>query len=537
MLIVAGLSLGTVVFDSGAARWLAWVLLGRVSSVPQLLRPFVIVLGVGVLRLMFSSNTVAASIITPILVALAADLHLDAWTIVAPAAFSATLGFILVSQGPTTIIPYGAGYFSIKDMAKAGVLMTIAAALCIAVAIGAVNALSPSVLSAAAPPADGQRCEELASRSAAGIQIVSAQTVAAGALQRFTNLPALCRVEATLKPSADSDIKIEVWLPVDTWNGRLQAVGNRGWGGSIMLPALANAVANGYAAVSTDTGHAGGGARFALGHPEKLVDAGYRAVHEATGAAKALVEAYYGRAPRFSYWNGCSLGGRQGLTEAQRYPADYDGIVVGDAAYDVPALYTGRIAIAQAAHRTAANEIAPAALPLIHKAALDACDARDGVADGVIENPRQCRFDPAVLRCGDSAAPGDATCLTPLQVETVRAIYAPITDPRTGAVLFPGLEPGSELGWGVVAGAQPENNSLDLFRYVVLQRCGLELADVHARRRARRHRTNAAHRRHQRRRSRPSAVFRAWRQAADVSRLGRSADASAEQHPLLQPRA
>ena len=141
MLIAAGLSLGAAVYDSGAARWLAWVLLGEVRSVPDLLRPFVIVLGVAVLRLMFSSNTVAASIITPILVALARDLHLDAWTIVAPAAFSATLGFTLVSQGPTTIIPYGAGYFSIKDMAKAGVLMTIIAAACVAISIGAVRLL------------------------------------------------------------------------------------------------------------------------------------------------------------------------------------------------------------------------------------------------------------------------------------------------------------------------------------------------------------------------------------------------------------
>ena len=143
MLIVAGLSLGTAVYDSGAARWLAWVLLGHISAVPNLLRPFAIVLGVGVLRLMFSSNTVAASIITPILVALARDLQLDAWTIVAPAAFSATLGFILVSQGPTTIIPYGAGYFSIKDMAKAGIWMTIAAAVCIAVSIGMARLVFP----------------------------------------------------------------------------------------------------------------------------------------------------------------------------------------------------------------------------------------------------------------------------------------------------------------------------------------------------------------------------------------------------------
>ena len=122
MLIVAGLSLGTAVYDSGAARWLAWVLLGHISTVPNLLRPFAIVLGVGVLRLMFSSNTVAASIITPILIALARDLRFDAWSVVAPAAFSATLGFVLVSQGPTTIIPYAAPDTSrSSDMAKAGV--------------------------------------------------------------------------------------------------------------------------------------------------------------------------------------------------------------------------------------------------------------------------------------------------------------------------------------------------------------------------------------------------------------------------------
>ena len=145
ILIAAGLSLGKAVFDTGAARWLAWILLGGIASVPDALRPPAIVLGVGVLRLLFSSNTVAASIITPILIALARDLHLDAWSIVAPAAFSATLGFVLVSQGPTTIIPYGAGYFSIKDMAKAGVIMTVAAAVCIGITIGVVHTLMPSL--------------------------------------------------------------------------------------------------------------------------------------------------------------------------------------------------------------------------------------------------------------------------------------------------------------------------------------------------------------------------------------------------------
>ena len=132
MLIVAGLSLGFAVYDTGAARWLAWVLLGGIASVPDALRPFVIVLAVAGLHMLFSSNTVTASIIIPILVALAADLHLDPWATVAPAAFTSSLAFILVSEGPTTIIPYSSGYFSIRDMAKAGILMTIAAAACVA---------------------------------------------------------------------------------------------------------------------------------------------------------------------------------------------------------------------------------------------------------------------------------------------------------------------------------------------------------------------------------------------------------------------
>ena len=132
MMIVAGLSLGLAVYDSGAARWLAWVLLGQITSVPDALRPFVIVLAVAGLHLLFSSNTVTASIIIPILVALATDLHLDPWTTVAPAAFTSSLAFVLVSEGPTTIIPYSSGYFSIRDMAKAGIRMTLAAAACVA---------------------------------------------------------------------------------------------------------------------------------------------------------------------------------------------------------------------------------------------------------------------------------------------------------------------------------------------------------------------------------------------------------------------
>ena len=135
MLIVAGLSLGLVVFETGAARWLAWVLLGEITLVPTLIQPLVIVLAVAGLHLLFSSNTVTASIIIPILVALALDLGADVWSIAVPAAFASSLAFILVSEGPTTIIPYSAGYFTIKEMAKAGVLMTLFAAVCVAASV------------------------------------------------------------------------------------------------------------------------------------------------------------------------------------------------------------------------------------------------------------------------------------------------------------------------------------------------------------------------------------------------------------------
>jgi feruloyl esterase len=272
-------------------------------------------------------------------------------------------------------------------------------------------------------------------------------------------------VVVTSTPAAGSEIGSEVWLPVSGWNGKFQAVGNRGWGGSISYPALASAVAAGYAAASTDTGHRGGGAAFALGAPEKLIDSGHRAVHDTTEIAKRLIAAHYGTAPQFSYWNGCSLGGRQGLAEAQRYPADYNGIVVGDPVNNLIDLYAARLAIARMVHRSPGSAIPAAKYPLIHRAVLSACDLIDGVEDGVLEDPRQCRFDPAVLACkGDD----DSTCLTDEQVETAKAIYSPITHPATGKVLSAGMPPGTELGWGAVAGPQPENNALGLFRFIVL---------------------------------------------------------------------
>src|SRR5262249_49734103 len=139
-------------------------------------------------------------------------------------------------------------------------------------------------------------------------------------------VPAFCRVAATLKPTPDSEIALEVWLP-ETWNGKFQFVGGGGWAGVISYAALATAAGDGYATASTDTGHKGGNANFAIDHLEKVVDFAYRAVHESAMKAKTIISTFYDRGPRLSYWNGCSTGGRQGLMEAQRYPEDFDAIV------------------------------------------------------------------------------------------------------------------------------------------------------------------------------------------------------------------
>jgi feruloyl esterase len=284
---------------------------------------------------------------------------------------------------------------------------------------------------------------------------------------RYDDLPAFCRVQVNAKPSSDSDIKIEVWLPEAGWNGKFEAAGNGAWAGSfdaILLASMTDALRHGYATAGTDTGHQGGNGSFALGHPEKLIDFSYRAIHEMTEKAKSVISAYYGNAPRLSYFNSCSSGGKQGSKEAQMYPADYDGIIAGSATSN----WTGRAAqsvwVAQAVHLTDASYIPTDKYALIHNAVLQACDTLDGVKDGVLENPRLCKFDPKVLECkaGDSAA-----CLTTPQVEAARKIYAPVINLRTKQVISPGLEPGSELGWNTMAAQQPLDLGLDHFRYVV----------------------------------------------------------------------
>jgi feruloyl esterase len=342
------------------------------------------------------------------------------------------------------------------------------------------GAIALVLLAAAASRADAASCESLVSLALPQTAITAADTVAAGAFvppgpapppalgRALTAAPAFCRVTATLTPTSDSDIKIEVWLPspVDAaWNGKFQAVGNGGWLGSIPYLGLAEALTAGYATAATDTGHVGNTAAFALGHPEKLTDFAYRAVHEMTARAKTIIDVFYGTPPALSIWNGCSQGGRQGIAEAVRYPADFDAVIAGAPAVNYMHVHSGRLAVNRAVNASPEAVIAPAKYPLVHRAALAACDAHDGLADGVIENPAACTFDPKVLLC--SPGRDDATCLTPGQVQSAQTMYAGATHPTTLARVLPGLAPGSELGWATIGSPRPILFAVEAFKYVV----------------------------------------------------------------------
>jgi len=251
-------------------------------------------------------------------------------------------------------------------------------------------------------------------------------------------------VAGTIKPTPDSDIRFEVWMPTAAnWNGKFIGVGNGAWAGLISYPEMVESLSRGYATAATDDGHQGDplDAGFATGHPEKLIDFGYRAPHEMTVAAKATIEAFYGKGASRSLFVSCSTGGRQGLMEAYRYPADYDGISSMAPANPmaplmVSSLWTGYVAL-----KDKASMIPPAKFGMVQKAAVAACDANDGVKDGIISSPKSCRFDPAVLQCKANDA---SDCLTSAQVTALRGIYNGPKNPRTGQSINPGFEPGSE---------------------------------------------------------------------------------------------
>jgi hypothetical protein len=297
-------------------------------------------------------------------------------------------------------------------------------------------------------------CEDLAKLPIADAKITSAVVLAentAIALPPFpmsVNAPArFCRVAVTLTPSSDSAIMAEVWLPDPaTWNGKFLGTGNGGFGGTVTGPfvEMRGALAQGYATAGNDLGHEVTtlvvDGTWVRGHPEKIKDFAYRSDHATAEFAKALIGAYYGRAPSFSYFEGCSNGGHEALMEAQRYPTDYDGIIAGAPANAWTRLMTSLV-WNEVALGTPQSEIPKAKLAVIQEAVLAQCDALDGVKDGIINQPRACHFDPKVLLCKAGDGP---TCLTHPQYEALNKIYNGPVDPQTRNRIFPGFPPGSE---------------------------------------------------------------------------------------------
>jgi feruloyl esterase len=313
-------------------------------------------------------------------------------------------------------------------------------------------------------------CDALKALTLPQVTITAVEYVAAGSPspgrggrgEPQAPLPAHCRVAATLAPSTDSRIAMELWLPTDTWNGKFLAVGNGGWAGSIQTGAMAAGLRRGYATASNDTGHTGGSASFAVGHPEKLIDFAYRAMHEMTVQSKAMLQAFYRRAPRLSYYQGCSTGGRQGMMEAQRYPDDFDAIIAGAPVYNMVHMNVSQVALQVDMLRHPSRLVSPAQVKKFAETVVAACDQRDGVKDGIVGEPRACTVDPAVLAC-KAGETGD--CLTAPQVENARSAWAPAM--LNGKAVYPGRSPGFEGEWRIPAAGAPLNPLFtDMVRYV-----------------------------------------------------------------------
>jgi feruloyl esterase len=288
--------------------------------------------------------------------------------------------------------------------------------------------------------------------------------------QTITGLPAFCRVTATLTPTSDSAIKIETWLPETTWNGRFLGTGGGGFQGIISYNELASGIQAGFAATNSDlgTGVSGCSPLYCgsdgsmgnplaiafgdppnptpglFGHPERIKDFGYRAIHLMTVKGKEIADAFYQQRAAKAYFAGCSTGGQNALMEAQRFPNDYDGILAGAPAFNRTHLHMGAISLWQDTHASPGRLILPGQMTLINKAVLKQCVGQDGGAatDQFLTDPRDCKFDPKVLQCTGGNVP--PACLTADQVTTIRKYYAGTIDPVTGELINPGSERGNE---------------------------------------------------------------------------------------------
>jgi hypothetical protein len=346
----------------------------------------------------------------------------------------------------------------------------------------ALAATAAGAVFALATPAAAKDCSELSGLKLENGKVTSAALVAAGAFKAppspfgpppgvqgspYDHLPAFCRVQATLSPTPDSDIKVEVWLPASGWNGKYVGLGNGIWAGQLSISEIPKPLAKGYVVATTDTGHTGTGmsGEFAVGHPEKLVDYGYRAIHLTAVTAKAAAVALYGKPVQKSYWTSCSTGGRQGLMEAYRYPSDYNFISAMAPANPMTDLMTQSMFAGYWPAPPKGQQLTAPLLAMLHKAVVGQCDKLDGTADGLIANPEACHYDPAQLQC----KPGQAgECLSAGQVEVARAMYDGVRDPKTGAQLLPGWPRGAELQLGtLVTGKEPFPVALTYYKLLV----------------------------------------------------------------------
>jgi feruloyl esterase len=321
-------------------------------------------------------------------------------------------------------------------------------------------------------PLSATNCEGLANLSLPHTAITTARSLPPGTFVQdgtppIPNLPAFCRVAATLTPTADSNIRIEVWMPDGGWNGKYQGTGNGGYAGAISYGSLAGALRGGYAVANTDMGTASSAVPNGdglIGHPERWADWGWRATHEMTVAAKEIIRAYYGREPERSYFYGCSTGGEQAMMEAQRFPDDYDGIVAGAAANNRTRLHMEIFWAYAAGARSPADHIPADKLPLITDAVLNACPkAKAAATDTFLTSPEDCRWDPAPLLCKAGDAP---SCLTAEQVATVRSLYSGPRNPATHDSIYPGVPRGSEFGWTDAMLQAPRPPYDSLFKWV-----------------------------------------------------------------------
>ncbi|HEY0426408.1 MAG TPA: tannase/feruloyl esterase family alpha/beta hydrolase [Pyrinomonadaceae bacterium] len=319
-----------------------------------------------------------------------------------------------------------------------------------------------------------QSCESLTNLKLQDTIIVSATAVPAGSFKppagsnlESLELPAFCRVAGTIKPTPDSDIRFEVWLPASGWNGRFLQIGNGGLAGVINYSTMPRPLLGNFVVAATDDGHQASplDGSWAIGHPEKVIDFGHRAVHLTAEKSKEIIKSFYGKSQKYSYFQGCSEGGREALMEAQRYPDDFDGIVVGAPGNYWTHLLSAFIWNSQSLLNNPASYIPPTKLKAVQDAALAACGTQDGVKDDFIKNPEACRFDPSILLCKN----GDAdNCLTDTQIVALKKIYAGPSNPRTGEKIAPGYAPGCEGqgGWGgpggYIIGSGP-GKSLNVF--------------------------------------------------------------------------